>query len=76
MKLVIEISERNGNLFQARCPSLPGCVVYGRSQPEVRERIQEAVQGYVASLDVALPRELARLAYIRESNSELAELVA
>ena len=76
MKLVIRISERNGDLFQARCPSLPGCVVYGHSLSEVRQRIQEAIQGYVASMDVALPRELARLACIQESNSELAELVA
>ena len=64
MKLVIQISKIAGNLFRACCPSLPGCVVYGRSQDEARERIREAVCGYVASMDVALPRELAKMACI------------
>ena len=76
MKLAIQISERNGNLFQARCPSLPGCVVYAHSQIEAKARIKDAINGYLASLDVALPRELARLAFVKDSTVETPVLVA
>ena len=62
MKLVIKISERVDGGYRASCPSLPGCVVYGSSQVEVKERIEDAIRGYMASLDVALPRELCSLA--------------
>ena len=62
MKLAIRITQAAGNELRACCPALPGCVVYGRSRKEARDRIQEAVRGYLASLDIALPRELSRIA--------------
>ena len=62
MNLFVKINRRTGHDFRASCPALPGCVVYGRSRIEVKDRIQEAVLGYLASLDVALPAELSRLA--------------
>ena len=46
--------------YRAWCPALPGCTVYSRSRQEAGARIQQAVRGYLAHLDVALPRELAR----------------
>jgi hypothetical protein len=47
--------------YRAWCPALPGCAVYGRSRHEAQIRVLQAVRGYLAHLDVALPRELARL---------------
>ncbi len=67
MEFVVKISRCSGCDFRACCPALPGCVAYGRSQTEVSERIQDAIRGYVASLDAVLPRELARIAAIETS---------
>ena len=60
MKLVAKITEREGGNFYAWCPALPGCWVVGQSRQEARQKISEAIEGYLASLDVCLPRELAR----------------
>ena len=67
VKLVIKISRRADNGFRACCPALPGCAVYGRSWTEASDKIQEAVRGYLAGLDTALPRELSRLAAVETS---------
>lgn len=61
MKLVVKTARNAQGIFRAWCPALPGCVVLGQSLPEVREKIRQAVVGYLCSLDVALPRELSRL---------------
>ena len=62
MNLSVKIRRDAGHDFRACCPALPGCIVYGKSRPEVEDRIQEAVTGHLASLEVALPAELSRLA--------------
>ena len=64
MKLVIRITQTASESFRACCPALPGCIVYGRTRNETKKRIREAVGGYLASLDVALPRELSQLAHV------------
>jgi predicted RNase H-like HicB family nuclease len=61
MSLAIHIARRAESAYRAWCPSLPGCSVYGQSVEEARSRIREAVHGYVARLDVALPRELGKM---------------
>ena len=60
MKLAIRITQEPNGIYRACCPSLPGCCVYGESNEDVHSRINAAVQGYLASLDVCLPRELSR----------------
>ena len=60
MKLAIKVAVRGGGVYRAWCPSLPGCEVYGDTQQDVQLRIGQAVEGYLASLDTALPRELGR----------------
>lgn len=60
MKLAIKIIKTPGLGYQAWCPALPGCSVVAISRDQAWERIQTAVQGYLASMDVALPRELGR----------------
>ncbi len=64
MKLVVRITQTASDSFRGCCPALPGCIVYGHSRNETRQRIYEAVGGYLASLDVALPRELSQLAHV------------
>lgn len=34
----------------AECPSLPGCVSQGETQPTAIANIKEAIEGYVAAL--------------------------
>ena len=61
MRLVIKIAGEPSGAFRAWCPSLPGCSVYGQTREQVCVRIQDAVTGYLASLEVALPRELDKM---------------
>ena len=60
MKLAIKIMEAPGTGYQAWCPALPGCSVFATSREQAWDRIQAAIAGYMASMDVALPRELTR----------------
>jgi len=40
----------------AECPGLPGCVSQGKTREEATQNIQEAIQGYLATLqEDALP---------------------
>ena len=58
MTLSIRIRQEVNKTFRASCPALPGCVVYAQSKDEAQARVRLAISGYLASLDVALPREL------------------
>jgi predicted RNase H-like HicB family nuclease len=58
MQMAIRIAKRPDGSFSAWCPALPGCVVCARTKEAAQSRIQDAVAGYLSSLDVALPREL------------------
>ena len=60
MKLAIHIVRVAHNSYRAWCPALPGCVVHGESRQAAHAKIGGAIEGYLASLDVALPRELNR----------------
>lgn len=50
MKFRILIQEDEDCVFIAECPTLPGCISQGRTRPEVIRNIQDAIQGYLASL--------------------------
>jgi predicted RNase H-like HicB family nuclease len=60
MKLVIRIKQQLNGSYRAYCPSLPGCCVCGQTKEDAYSKINLAVRGYLASLDVCLPRELNR----------------
>ncbi len=47
-RVVIEPDE--DGVFVAECPSLPGCVSEGKTRQEALKNIQEAIEGYIASL--------------------------
>jgi predicted RNase H-like HicB family nuclease len=55
MRLAIRIQEYQPDVVRASCPSLPGCVVYGRTRDEARRRLEEVVKGYMATRSDALP---------------------
>lgn len=50
MKFRILIEKDEDGFFIAECPSLPGCVSQGTTRSEALENIQDAIQGYLASL--------------------------
>lgn len=59
MKIVLRIRRcSEGDGYEAWCPALPGCTARGGTQEHARDRLKEAVKGYLASLDVAVPRDI------------------
>ena len=42
MKFLITIFEDEDGVFIAECPSIPGCVSQGKTEPEAERNIQEA----------------------------------
>lgn len=58
MKVAIRIDVKTTGVYRASCPALPGCVAFGRSHEEARQKIDQAVRGYLASLDVPVPMRL------------------
>ena len=60
MKLTVHITRGVEGFYKATCPALPGCAVLAETRSEAEIKIAKAVEGYLASLDVALPRELGR----------------
>jgi len=40
------------------CPSLPGCTSEGRTPEEAKERIHEAISGYLAAVNNCVPGEI------------------
>lgn len=50
VKFRVLIEQDEDGVFVATCPSLPGCVSQGKSREEARRNIQDAVEGYIASL--------------------------
>ena len=59
MRLIIRVARQN-MFYRAWCPSLPGCQVVADSRQEAHDKIGAAIEGYLSSLDIALPRELKR----------------
>ena len=51
MKYRILIEEDEDGIFVAECPSLPGCVSQGNSRNEALINIQDAIKGYLISLE-------------------------
>ena len=56
MKVPMKIMQTAEGDYRAWCPPLPGCQVRARSISEARERLMEAIQSYLASLDMPAPQ--------------------
>ena len=50
MKFRILIQPDEDGVFVAECPTLPGCISQGHTRAEALINIQDAIQGYIASL--------------------------
>jgi predicted RNase H-like HicB family nuclease len=59
MKVRIIISREDGGSFLATCPSLPGCHTRGQSLDEVKQKIDDAIFGYIAAVADFVPEHLA-----------------
>ena len=42
----------------ASCPSLPGCVSSGRTEEQARDNLQDAITGYLASVNEFVPARI------------------
>jgi predicted RNase H-like HicB family nuclease len=51
MKYRIFIEQDEDGIFVAECPSLPGCISQGKTRTQAVENIQDAIRGYLESLD-------------------------
>jgi predicted RNase H-like HicB family nuclease len=58
MKLSIRISMNDHGGYTADCPALPGCTIRGNSKAEVREKLDDAIRGYMAALNNFVPERL------------------
>ncbi len=52
MRFLVYVTRMSEKLYQVSCPGLPGCTTYGQSTEQAVQRMQAAVRGYLASLDV------------------------
>lgn len=52
MRIAVNIWTTAEGGFKAQCPALPGCMASGRSNEEAAGAIEQAVRGYLASLNV------------------------
>lgn len=51
MKYRILIEQDEDVIFIAECPSLPGCISQGKTRKEALDNIQDAIKGYLESLE-------------------------
>jgi predicted RNase H-like HicB family nuclease len=51
MKYRIIIEEDEHGAFAVECPALPGCISQGKTRKEAIENIQDAIRGYLESLN-------------------------
>jgi len=58
VKLCICIREKQEGVFLATCPDLPGCKSCGHSPQEARDKIDEAIRGYMAAMNNFVPENL------------------
>ena len=50
MRFRVLIEQDEDGIYIAEAPSLPGCVSQGRTRAEALDAIQEAIAGYIESL--------------------------
>ncbi len=51
MRYRVLVNQDEDGVYVAECPSLPGCVSQGATRKEALENIQEAMRGYLHSLE-------------------------
>jgi len=51
MKYMVFIEQDEDGMYIAECPSLPGCISQGKTREEVLLNIQDAIKGFLESLE-------------------------
>ena len=60
MKLYVRVSRSDRGGFTASCPSLPGCTSRGETREEACNKLDDAICGYIASINNFVPEHLKR----------------
>lgn len=58
MRLCVRLRRNERGRFIASCPSLPGCVSSGPTEKQARENLQDAILGYLASVNDFVPERI------------------
>ena len=61
MKVVVKVGADGEGRVRAWCPALPGCITYGETEDDALAKIENLAKGYLASLDVPLPKRPVRV---------------
>ncbi len=61
MKLSVELRRNDNGDFTAACLSLPGCISTGRTAQQARENLENAILGYLASVNNFVPSHLHKM---------------
>lgn len=56
MKLIVKVTKEAEGRYRAWCANLPGCFVRGKTYPEAWQKIDRAIRGYLASMNVSPPQ--------------------
>ena len=51
MRFRVLIEQDEDGVFVAECPNLPGCISQGNTREEALANIQDAIRGYLESLE-------------------------
>jgi len=60
-KVILERDDDEPGYYTATVPALPGCVSQGQTREEALEHVEEAIQGYLESLQkdgIPTPRDV------------------
>jgi len=60
MQLAVNVRQEENGKCIAWCEALPGCTARGDDQQQAIAKIEQAIQGYLASLNVAAPVRVVR----------------
>jgi len=58
VKLCIKVRRNDVGGFTATCLSLPGCISVGLTAQQAKESLEEAIRGYLASVNNFVPAHL------------------
>lgn len=58
MRLCVRIRQNERGRYVASCPSLPGCVSTGMTEQQAKDNLEEAIRGYLASVNNFVPNDI------------------
>jgi len=58
MRVTIRIIRNEHGDYTGLCTSLPGCLSRGRTPEEAKEKLDEAIRGYIAAVGNFVPERL------------------